>query len=421
MILVESDSGVKGIIDGKCTFCLNDCPELFGRYFSHTFQREITYCRSCVAMTYSTDYTYYEHRHVKQAAEQLQPALTFQLSEQQQYASDEIIAAVNSHSHRLLYAVTGSGKTEMIVHAIAHVRSSGGNVAIVSPRVDVVKELAIRMNEYFNTQIDVLYKGEKRKYDSRFVICTVQQLFRYRQHFDFIVVDEVDAFPLPFEARLLEVIDQALSEKGSKILLTATPPRQLLQQFKKEEVIVLPARYHRRALPVPIYKFMRTKKVITGGLMTRLNQRQTGTYLLVFFSNIETMQQAAARYQHLNLVVVYAEDALRHEKVEAIRAGEYDIVFTTTILERGFTMAKLDVWVIDAGTFDSAALIQIAGRVDRKKEKYDGEVLFFHEGVTQHMLQAVQKIKKMNAEGRRRGWIEDDASSAAAGFRKQSH
>ncbi|MEQ5989750.1 hypothetical protein [Staphylococcus saccharolyticus] len=42
---------------------------------------------------------------------------------------------------------------------------------------------------------------------------------------------------------------------------------------------------------------------------------------------------------------MHSEDALRFEKVEALRRGEHAIVFTTTILERGFTMifAKKDI------------------------------------------------------------------------------
>lgn len=408
MLLIESDEGIKGVLNGKCTFCLNEQPDLFGRYYSSTFEQNIIYCRHCVGMTYSTDATYYKMQNIEQFTEQIEPKLSFQLSEQQQYASEMIIEAVKHKAHRLLYAVTGAGKTEMILQAISYVRSQGGNVALVSPRVDVVKELALRMNHYFDTAIDVLYAGETRKYDSHFVICTVHQLFRYRDHFNLIVVDEVDAFPLPFDERLLKVIDAALTTSGSKILLTATPPKLLLKQFKKDEIIILPARYHRRPLPVPTYKFMRTKQVIRGKLKHRLEQRKEHTYLLVFFNDIQVMKQAAEQYAAFNLVVVYAEDVHRHEKVEAIRDGKYNVIFTTTILERGFTMACLDVWVVDAGSFDSAALIQMAGRVDRKKEQYDGEVIYFHEGITQQMLTAVNNIKKMNNEGRNRGWIDGD-------------
>ena len=51
-------------------------------------------------------------------------------------------------------------------------------------------------------------------------------------------------------------------------------------------------------------------------------------------------------------------------------------------------MAQLDVIVINADTFEKAALVQIAGRVGRKQEAPTGKVLFLHEGVSISMLMA---------------------------------
>lgn len=102
------------------------------------------------------------------------------------------------------------------------------------------------------------------------------------------------------------------------------------------------------------------------------------------------MHQTYLKYRTLipNLISVSSEDAHRFEKVEALRRGEHFIVFTTTILERGFTMAKLDVIVMNAETFEKAALVQIAGRVGRKIEAPQGLVLFLHEGVSLSMILA---------------------------------
>lgn len=49
----------------------------------------------------------------------------------------------------LLYAVTGAGKTEMMYEGIRVARQLGFNVAIVSPRVDVVVEISLRIKERF--------------------------------------------------------------------------------------------------------------------------------------------------------------------------------------------------------------------------------------------------------------------------------
>ena len=85
--------------------------------------------------------------------------LLFQLSEQQQYASEAIVQAIKTLHPLLLYAVTGAGKTEMMYEGIRVARQLGFNVAIVSPRVDVVVEISLRIKEAFISEdIDVLHK-----------------------------------------------------------------------------------------------------------------------------------------------------------------------------------------------------------------------------------------------------------------------
>lgn len=104
---------------------------------------------------------------------------------------------------------------------------------------------------------------------------------------------------------------------------------------------------------------------------------------------------------------MHSDDVYRLEKVKDLRNGKYQIVFTTTILERGFTMANLDVIVCNSHNFSTNALIQIAGRVGRKREDPSGLVLFLHEGITFKMLQARKNIKRMNQLAREKGWIDD--------------
>ncbi|GGB00272.1 DEAD/DEAH box helicase [Macrococcus hajekii] len=387
-----------------CQYCMNQEPELFHRYYDERYQKGVVYCRACIRMTCSSTETKYDWSDIPMYAEAITYSLDFELTEQQKHASESIVRAVRECEDLLLHAVTGAGKTEMILESIRLARANGLNVAIVSPRVDVVKELALRMENYFNTAIDVLYQGQSIKYESRFVISTVQQLVKYQSHFGLIIIDEVDAFPLPMDKRLQRTIKRAATQTASIIYLTATPPPELKRRMK-DRTIVLPARYHRRQLPVPVYKFLSKKQLMKGKLKSYL-QRTEGTYLLVFFNDIASMEEAANVYQDNHPLTVYAADCLRHEKVEAIRAGRHPIIFTTTILERGFTMASLDVFIIDAGSYTAECLIQMSGRVDRKFIPYDGQVIMFHEGVTYSMQQSVREIKTMNRLARRSGWLE---------------
>lgn len=395
-IVVEKGDSFVGVSGQHCRFCQNKDPELFYRYFDYAVGKEVTYCRACIQMTRSTTESWYGLKECEITSEVLNCSLDFELTVQQQSASNIITEAVRLYHSKLLHAVTGAGKTEMILQGIIEARKSGRAVAIVSPRVDVVKEVALRMTSYFDTKIDVLYAGEQIMYNSQFVICTVHQLMKYRNHFGLIIVDEVDAFPIPMDRRLMEVIRQSACKQHTAIYLTATPSKKLLKQFRAQDIITLPKRYHNRPLPVPVYRFLPRKSILKGGLSAALGKRKTGTVLLVFFNDIHLMQQAAECYQLFRPLTVYAGDEDRHDKVMRIRSGSHPVIFTTTILERGFTMDKLDVWVIDSGTFTAECLIQMAGRVDRKKVPYKGEVIYFHEGVTRSMMKAVKEIKRMN-------------------------
>ncbi|MGD6885325.1 DEAD/DEAH box helicase family protein [Staphylococcus shinii] len=346
--------------------------------------------------------------HVSQGAFQL----PFDLSEQQSYASNKILAAIKAFQSKILYAVTGAGKTEMIFEAIQYARSKGYNIAIVSPRVDVVIEVSMRIADSFQQEdIDVLYQGQTQKYNGHFVIATVHQLYRFKRHFNLIIVDEVDAFPLDLDPSLFEAVKHASKKQCSHVYMTATPPKKLLQQMKCTDMIILPARFHRHSLPIPQFKNFNLKphKIQIKLLNILRKQIANQRYTLVFFNNIQLMKETYKQYKNkfTSITYIHSDDVYRFEKVKDLRAGKYRIVFTTTILERGFTMANLDVVVCNSHHFSTNALIQIAGRVGRKREDPSGLVLFLHEGVTFKMIKARKNIRRMNQIARKKGWIDD--------------
>lgn len=81
-----------------------------------------------------------------------------------------------------------------------------------------------------------------------------------------------------------------------------------------------------------------------------------------------------------------------------MREQQYQILFTTTILERGVTFEKVSVIVMGANhpVYSKSALVQIAGRVDRKGAYNHGRVLFFFNQQTKDIRKACQEIKEMN-------------------------
>ncbi|MBH9580311.1 DNA/RNA helicase [Staphylococcus felis] len=394
-----------------CTRCEIDAKRAFYRYYSQVLHQDVVYCRNCINMgrmdNISKCIVTQSHTVISQGNYEL----PFVLSEQQQYASDKVVRAVLSQTSLLLHAVTGAGKTEMMFEAISQARKLGYNIAVVSPRVDVVVEVSERIISTFKDEaIDVLHQASPQRFDGHFVVSTVHQLYRFKNHFHVVFIDEVDAFPLSMDPQLMNAISKASRDKSSHIYMTATPPSRLKSQFSASNTVILPARFHRNKLVVPKFKFYKVKHhQIQNQLLRQLkNQQSHQRTTLLFFNHIQQMLIFYKTYQSVvkGMCCIYSEDPDRLEKVAALRERKYSIVLTTTILERGFTMSHLDVWVMDSHTYTSSALIQIAGRVGRKAEDPTGTVIYFHEGRTVAMYQARHEIFKMNNLALKRGWID---------------
>ena len=74
------------------------------------------------------------------------------------------------------------------------------------------------------------------------------------------------------------------------------------------------------------------------------------------------------------------------------------MLVTTAVLERGVTVKDLQVIIFGADhpLYTSSALIQISGRVGRKKDAPTGEVVFIARRETNEMVEAVNEIKEAN-------------------------
>jgi len=131
--------------------------------------------------------------------------------------------------------------------------------------------------------------------------------------------------------------------------------------------------------------------------------------MLLFVPKIYYMEKVKKLLQPIvdTIETVHAEDPDRKEKVLKMRNKEVNLLVTTTILERGVTFPNVDVAVLGAENriFTESALVQIAGRVGRKKEFPDGTITFFHYGKTNNMVLARKQIKSSNQEAREKGML----------------
>lgn len=309
------------------------------------------------------------------------------LTPAQQRVADEQIKALENGGSHLTYAVTGAGKTEMLFPMLTYALQAGKRVAIVSPRVDVIVELAPRIRAAFITDFVTLYGDSPDDYRyTQLVLASTHQLLRFKQAFDVIVIDEVDAFPYAENPQLIGALHQATALHGSHFYLTATPSSRLLREVRRRQMAIslLPRRFHGN--PLPNFTIRRV------GEWRKKMPRQLRQLL-------QTYQQTGQRFL---LFVPSVADSERQAKVQAMRDESLQALITTTILERGVTFPGIDVIILgaDDAVFSQAALIQIAGRCGRSSSRPFGNVTAFVQERTQTLLAARSEINYLNQMGR---------------------
>ena len=371
------------------------------------------YCRECLIMKRirSDQELYYFPQ--ESFPEQDVLKWSGQLTPFQERVSQGLLQAVDKKEATLVHAVTGAGKTEMIYQVVAKVIDQGGAVCLASPRIDVCLELHKRLQNDFACEIALLHGESDPYFRTPLVIATTHQLLKFYQAFDLLIVDEVDAFPYVDNPVLYHAVNNCVKETGLRIFLTATSTDELDRKVKQGELkrLSLPRRFHGNPLivPKPIWLSHFNRYLEKNGLPPKLKlyiekQRKTAYPLLIFASEIKKGEKLKEILQEkfpnekIGFVSSITEDRL--EQVQAFRDGELTILISTTILERGVTFPRVDVFVVEANhqLFTKSSLVQIGGRVGRSMDRPTGELIFFHDGLNQSIKKAIKEIKQMNQE-----------------------
>ncbi|MCA1065201.1 DEAD/DEAH box helicase [Rossellomorea aquimaris] len=415
----------KGVDKDQCSRCGNKDTHLFASFHCARCHDICTYCRNCIMMGRVAECSPLLEWRGPAPTPGDPPLFNWSgtLSEAQMEASVQVIAAAKESRDLLVWAVCGAGKTEVLFEGIHQALLENKRVCIAAPRTDVILELSPRLKNVFSdASITTLYGGsEERHTYGQLVLTTTHQLYRFRDAFDVMIIDEVDAFPYTCDHSLQWAAEKARKPHSSIIYLTATPDQKTQRQCArgKRSFIQIPARYHGHSIPLPrfawcgLWKEAIKKKRIPPALKkwTVLRIRQA-RQALIFFPTVDIMEKALPLFQELNPLIesVHAEDPCRKEKVMKMRNKDIPILLTTTILERGVTIPDIDVAVLGAEEkiFTESALVQIAGRVGRRADAPTGDIVYFHYGRTREMIKALLHIDRMNKEARKRGLIHEN-------------
>ncbi len=388
-----------------------------------------------------------------EALREVRVELPFALSPFQERVSREL---AESAEDALIWAACGAGKTEVTLEAICRTVRRGGLVLFALPRRDVVDQLGQRLNQALvGVETATLRGGTPHRYqESPVIVATVHQALRFCERFDLVIVDEVDAFPLNREVWLLEGLERAKRPGGRMVLMTATPPERLLRRLGKSlRCFTLPGRPHGHPLPLPevvlvkglerealrrlalvdepgragkaksVQAFPMKRELPWWPCLDQLLQESLKACrrVLVFVPTVRLAGVLAGllvesgryalwrrkadgdggrdRRERGAVAAVHAGDPEREEKVAAFARGEVSLLVSTSILERGITLPRLDVVVFaadDERVFDAAALVQMAGRAGRSPEDPRGRVVFLAGRATPAIHEAIATIQRFN-------------------------
>ncbi len=322
----------------------------------------------------------------------------------------------------LLWAVTGAGKTEMTFPLIDRMLSNNQNVLIATPRRDVVLELAPRIRQAFpQHKVVALYGGsEEQGQQGAITIATTHQLLRYHAAFDLVIIDEIDAFPYDGNSMLAYGAYFACRPNGRFVYLSATPSEELRKAIRQGrlEHVKVPVRFHGHPLPVPerilATSFLSWQR--SGRLPSELLQKlqysvDRGAQIFWFMPRIAWIEPMVDLLQQhfpmLSIAGTSSVDDQREHKVVQFRQHHIRILVTTTILERGVTVPGSDVYIIDAHDrmYNTAALIQMAGRAGRSKQDPAGKVIFTAMEYSRTQKQAIAQIRAMNRIAHKQNYL----------------
>ncbi len=274
-------------------------------------------------------------------------------------------------------------------------------VGFAIPRRDVVIELAARFrNTFKNNKVICIYGGNTKELEGDIICLTTHQLYRFKDYFDLLILDEIDAFPYHGNDVLRALFKRSV--KGNYVLMSATPDEKILKEFNKDnnKIVTLFYRHHLKDIPIPQIK-IRISIFKYFYLIKKLREyAKKEKPCLVFVPTIEISENL------YNLIKIFAKHGYfvnshsknREEIIWKFRKREYKFLITTAVLERGVTVKDLQVIIFNSENkiYNDSSLIQISGRVGRVKGAEGGEIIYLCEKKTKYMEKAIEHIKNAN-------------------------
>ncbi len=221
------------------------------------------------------------------------PSKLNSLNEKQQQAFEEIRGPIETEtfSSFLLYGVTGSGKTEVYIHALKEALSQGRGGIVLVPEISLTPQTVKRFYQIFGDTIAVLHSGltdrdrfnawqDLREGKKQIAIGARSAIFAPVQNVGLIIVDEEhDASykqtdPAPrYHGRDVAIMRAYLND-ATVVMGSATPSMNVLYNARqnKNKMLTLPSRHEGATLPeVNVLDLKQYRSAMKGPLAVALH------------------------------------------------------------------------------------------------------------------------------------------------------
>ena len=286
---------------------------------------------------------------------------------------------------RLVCGDVGFGKTEVAMRAAFKAVMAGKQVAVLCPTTLLAHQhgetFAERLRE-FPVTVGVLSRFQPpaaarelarraRAGELDILIGTHRLLSRDVRfaRLGLLIIDEEHRFGVRHKERLKE-----LKRTVDVMTLSATPiPRTLYLALMGARDMSLINTPPRDRLPIHTELCGYSDEILTEAVLRELHR---GGQVFFVHNRVETIAGVAARLQQLlpTVRVAHAHGQMPEVQLEAIMrrflAHEFDVLVTTTIIESGLDMPRVNTLIVDrADRFGLAQLYQLRGRIGRANQR----------------------------------------------------
>lgn len=286
---------------------------------------------------------------------------------------------------RLICGDVGYGKTEVAMRAAFKAVSSGKQVALLCPTTLLASQHGVTFAERFRdfpAKVGVISRfqssSEQKELSRRAIEGEIDVLIGTHRLFSrdikfkdlgLLIIDEEHRFGVKHKERIKQIRKQV-----DVLTMSATPiPRTLYMSLMGARDLSLINTPPRDRLPIQTELCTFSEEVLSEAITRELHR---GGQVFFVHNRVETIQAVAATVRDLlpDVRVCFAHGQMKENELEKVMTSflnhDYDVLVTTTIIESGLDMPRVNTIIIDrADRFGLSQLYQIRGRVGRSSQR----------------------------------------------------